>query len=290
MFGILLIDKPAGITSHDVVSKMRRRFQTKRVGHAGTLDPIATGLLVIAIGPATRFLQYLPLEPKVYEVEFEFGVETTTYDTEGAIMARRACPPELDQAIAQNLGQFRGSIQQLAPMYSAVKKDGKALYEYARQGIEVERKPRQVYVSRFAQLPGGEENFRRFEIECSGGTYVRTLGHDLGQAIGCGAHVSELRRTQVGRFHVDQSTTIEDASPEHLIPLRASLSPLSMIALNDLDVRRVREGQTIPVHTENIEDRMAALLDSNGEVFSIARLDRDRARPECVIPAEAMNG
>jgi tRNA pseudouridine55 synthase len=287
MLGILLIDKPAGITSHDVVSRMRRRFSTKRVGHAGTLDPIATGLLVVAIGPATRFLQYLPLEPKVYDVEFEFGVETTTYDTEGAIMARRDCPADLDAAIADHLDAFRGPIAQLPPMYSAVKKEGKALYEYARAGIEVERKERQVFITRY-EPKGGEGNFRRFEIECSGGTYIRSLGHDLGQAIGCGAHVAQLRRTDVGRFSITQAALLDDASPEHLIPLREALAPMPMIELNEAQVRRVREGQAVDFPGE-IEGRYAALLGSQGGVFSVGRVEEGRVKPECVIPAGAMD-
>lgn len=286
MLGILLINKPEGITSHDVVSRVRRRFGTKRVGHAGTLDPIATGLLVVAVGPATRFLQYLPLEPKVYEVELHFGAETATYDTEGEITVRRDCPPDLDAAIAAQLEQFRGAITQLPPMYSAVKKEGKALYEYARAGIEVERKERQVFITRFDPL-GGEGDHRSFEIECSGGTYIRSLGHDLGQAIGCGAHVCKLRRTRVGRFSNDNAPRLNEVEAGHLMPLREALAPMPMIELNEAQVRRVREGQAVDV--SDVQGRYAALLDPEGRVISVGRLEEGRAHPECVIPEGAMD-
>src|SRR5579871_5087584 len=218
MFGILLIDKPLGCTSHDVVNDMRRRFQTKRVGHAGTLDPLATGLLVVAVGPATRFLQYLPLEPKEYDAEITFGKSTTTFDREGDITSEAAVPADLDDVIQAVLPSFLGLIQQTPPMFSAVKIGGKALYKYARAGEEVLREPRNVHIGEF-QILNVQDDKIRARIVCSGGTYIRTLAHDLGQAVGCGAYLSDLNRTRVGRFDLSQAVPLKEASPAHLLPL-----------------------------------------------------------------------
>ena len=285
MLGILLVNKPVGITSHDAVYKIRRAFGTKRVGHAGTLDPIAQGLLVAAVGPATRFLQYLPLEPKEYIGVFKFGEETETYDTEGEVIESRPVPGDLDAQIAEQLPQFRGEITQVPPMYSAVKKDGKPLYEYARQGVEVERKSRQVYIENF-DPEGGEGDERQFRIVCSGGTYVRTLAHDLGAAVGCGAHVVELVRTQVGRFHLDNSVDIDGLANAKLIPLREALAPMEMVQMNETQVAYIRDGRTIQVR-HALSGKFAGLLDTAGDLISVARVDSVFLHPECVIPEAA---
>lgn len=285
MLGILFLDKPPGITSHDVVNRVRRALGTRRVGHAGSLDPMATGLLVVAVGPATRFLQYLSLEPKFYACEATFGVETTTQDADGEIVARRPVPDDLPARVADALPRLHGLVEQIPPMYSAVKRDGKPLYAYARKGETVEVEPRSVFVERFATISWQDER-AQFEIECSGGTYIRTLVHDLGAMIGCGAHVSSLRRTGAGAFRVDSAGGLDDLVPSGLVPLREALRPLPMVELTDSEVKFVRDGQSVPNPQAN-SARLVGLVEPSGECFSVARLQEGRLHPECVIPAEA---
>lgn len=287
MFGILLVQKDAGRTSHDVVDGIRRKFGTRRVGHAGTLDPLATGLLVVAVGPATRFLQYLPLEPKEYVAEITFGRATSTYDLEGESIQESPVPADLSAAIDQALPQFLGLISQLPPMYSAVKIDGKPLYHYARQGKMIEREPRNVHIEAFDITPLADDRVEA-RIVCSGGTYIRSLAHDLGQAMGCGAHLSKLNRTQVGRFTVEEGKTLEDAQPSDLVPLKEALLPMPMVPLDEVQVQHIREGRQVGL-MEMPSDTTVALLDTQGEVFSVARVHGHLLQPECVIPSEAFD-
>ncbi len=291
MLGILLIDKPEGITSHDVVARVRRRLGLRRVGHAGTLDPIADGLLVVAVGPATRFLQYLSLEPKVYEADFIFGEATPTYDAESE-GEKLPVPDDLEARIEGLLPKFRGSIQQIPPIYSAVKKDGKALYHYARAGEEVERPERQVFIESFepmdSEAEGRDEHERSFRIVCSGGTYVRTLAHDLGQRIGCGAHMSGLTRTRVGRFHLTEAAGLEDDDlASRVIPLSEALPPLPILNLEPGEIADIRNGRAIESRRE-LPGRFVALADQEGRVFSVARIGGGHLQPECVLPPEAL--
>lgn len=286
MFGILLIDKPQGITSHDVVSRLRRTFQTRRVGHAGTLDPLATGLLVIAIGPATRFLQYLPLEPKEYVSVFKFGETTNTFDAEGEITETKPVPSNLEEKLVEVFPDFIGSVQQLPPMYSAVKKDGKPLYAYARKGEEVERQLREVYIDEL-ELDNVTSDTAQVRLVCSGGTYVRTLAHDVGQAVGCGAFVQSLVRTKVGKFTLDQAVKLEDASPDHLIPLTEALPPTPLIELNDTQVVYVRQGRQILIKPLP-DSPTVGLLDDERNVVGMGRVIGNKVQPECVIPADAL--
>lgn len=288
MLGILLIHKPLGISSHDVVNEIRHRFKTRRVGHAGTLDPQATGVLVVAVGPATRFLQYLPLEPKEYVGRILFGIETSTYDREGEVVASIDPPADLCSTVARELEGFHGLIQQLPPMYSAVKVDGKPLYKYARQGEELERTPRTVHIDVFDVI-GGEPPELEVRVVCSGGTYIRSLAHDLGKAVGCGAHLSGLQRVGVGRFKINQAITLEEAEARHLIPLTQALPPMPLIQLNSAQIDHVRNGRAIGLGEPPSGD-VAALLDEDGQVFSVARVHGNLLRPECVIPAEVMHG
>ncbi len=284
MFGIVLIDKPQGLTSHDVVGRLRRRFQTRRVGHAGTLDPVATGLLVCAVGPATRFLQYLHLEPKEYETTFTFGQATETYDSEGAVTEVRDVPADLAERIEAALEDFCGDISQLPPAYSAVKVAGRPMYDYARKGIEVERKPRSVTVERF-ELLGVDGDLARFRIVCSGGTYVRTLAHDLGQTVGCGAHVSQLRRTQVGRFFVSNAASLEDVGSGDVIPLSEALDPMPIVSLNDIQVMYARQGRQVVTRSQF--DGTVGLADTSGAVIGVGMSQGTQVDPCCIIPVEA---
>lgn len=288
MLGILLIDKPFGCTSHDVVNDIRRRFHTKRVGHAGTLDPLATGLLVVAVGPATRFLQYLPLEPKEYVANIAFGKTTTSYDGEGDVVSEAPVPDDLEGAVTAVLPRFMGLIQQVPPMFSAVKIGGKALYQYARAGQEIEREPRNVHIGEFEIMRASNENMK-VRIVCSGGTYIRSLAHDLGQAVGCGAHLAGLVRVTVGRFTLGMAVPLADASPENLLPLSLALPPMPLIELTEQQTHHVREGRQIGV-PEIPSAPLVALVEPGYDVFSVARVHGNLLQPECVIPREAIHG
>lgn len=284
MLGVLLIDKPQGLTSHDVVGIVRRRLKTRRVGHAGTLDPQATGLLVVAVGSATRFLQYLPLEPKDYLAEVTFGVATTSYDGEGEIIQESPVPADLVPQVAHILPRYRGLIEQLPPMFSAVKKDGKPLYAYARKGETVERRSRQVHIQTFEPVMWQDE-VGTFRVVCSGGTYVRTLAHDLGQAVGCGAYLSGLVREGVGKFRLEDAIPPDEVAQEALLPLAEALPPMPLLAMSSRETQDVRHGQPLVVR-ERYTSRHVGLLDPQGQVVGIATVDGPLLQPECVIPIE----
>lgn len=288
MFGIVVVDKPLGITSHGVISALRRRFNVRRIGHAGTLDPLASGVLVAAVGPATRFLQYLDLEPKIYQSTFKFGVVTTTYDQEGEVVEQHPVPSDLKSAIQAKLADFRGSIEQTPPIYSAIKRQGKPLYAYARKGESVEIPTRTVFIERF-DLLGLDDDSAKFEIVCSGGTYIRSLAHDLGAAVECGAHVLELRRTAVGSFTISDAVPLDDVTVEHILPLHTSLGHLPRRELSQAEVSLIRNGRSISSMLQS-SNHPIGLFDPNGNVVGIARvLSGDGTpvlQPECVIPAE----
>lgn len=286
MLGILLIDKPQGITSHDVVNTLRRRFETKRVGHAGTLDPLGTGLLVIAVGPATRFLQYLPLEPKVYVCEFTFGRSSDSYDSEGELSEERAVPEDLAAQVEAHKQPLMGLIQQLPPVFSAIKVQGKPMYKYARAGQEVHREPRTVHIGRFETL-SVDGNKARFEIECSGGTYIRSLAHDLGEAIGCGAYLSALRRTETGRFTLEQAVALDAAQPADILPLSEALPPMPMLRLSPSEEISFRQGQRIRA-SQPVDAQLVALQDAEGFVIGVGRATGQVIQPECVLPLETV--
>jgi tRNA pseudouridine55 synthase len=223
--GALLIDKPAGPTSHDVVGEIRHRFGIKKVGHAGTLDPNATGLLIILLGRGTKLSEKLMSSDKVYEGTIKFGEETDSYDSDGELVASLPVMPMTVDELNEAADSFVGDIMQEPPMVSAVKQGGVPLYKLARKGIEVERKSRliHVYTYRFSKY---EEPIGTFRVACTKGTYVRSLAHDLGQKLGCGAHLKTLRRVTSGRFDVEDSVQFEDALrmseaelEKHVIPM-----------------------------------------------------------------------
>jgi tRNA pseudouridine55 synthase len=286
MLGVLLVGKPLGITSHDVVNQLRRKFSMKRIGHAGTLDPLATGLLVVAIGPATRFLQYLPLEPKEYIAEIRFGIETASFDREGDVVRESQVPDTIAEDVAAQLPMLTGLIQQIPPMYSAVKMKGQPLYKLARSGKEVEREPRTVHIGAFEILSRDSKEVFRARIECSGGTYIRTLAHDLGRLVGCGAHLSSLTRTRVGNFSLQQANSLADCRADDLIPLGEAIAPMPKLTLDGDQVRAVREGRPI-YGAETLDAKLIALAEPDGNVFSVARVAGNLLQPECVIPSEA---
>jgi tRNA pseudouridine55 synthase len=206
--GVLLIDKPEGMTSHDVVDRVRHKLKMKRVGHAGTLDPNATGLLIILVGKATKLSQFLMGLDKTYEGVITLGIQTTTQDAEGEVVSERPVPELSAEQIAAELKSFEGDQYQTPPMFSAKKQDGVPLYKLARKGKTVEREPRFIHVSSFT-LDKWESPDIEFTLSCSKGTYVRTVANDLGENLGCGGYLKELRRTDIERFRIEDSIELE---------------------------------------------------------------------------------
>jgi tRNA pseudouridine55 synthase len=223
--GILLVDKPQGITSHDVVSKMRRVFQIKKVGHAGTLDPMATGLLLILIGKATKASQYLMSMDKEYVGTVRLGQITDSQDADGEMVEERPVPGLTEVDIKAQMKAFLGDQYQTPPMFSAKKINGQKLYKLARQGKTVEREARVIHISRFEMTHFALPEVS-FLVGTSKGAYVRTIAHDLGERLGCGGHLNELRRTAVGQFRVEKSATIEELEAMAPSALRKRLIPV----------------------------------------------------------------
>lgn len=290
--GLLYVDKPAGISSHDVVAIVRRAARTKRVGHAGTLDPFATGLLVLAVGPCTRLLPYIVGEPKVYEAHIRFGTETDTDDRTGTPTRTAAGPPpELlrDAAHPQRLAaeqRLTGLIEQVPPAYSAKHVDGQRAYDLARRGQDVVLPPVNVHVHAWHWI-GATDDELVTRITCGGGTYIRSLARDLGRALGSVAHCSALRRLASGPATIDFSLPLDALEPgaiaEGRVPLRSPLDALGDIARQPLDATQLtdlRHGRRVRATVEG--DRAALLLD--GEVVSIAdRVDHERWQPRLVL-------
>jgi tRNA pseudouridine55 synthase len=207
--GAILVDKPAGPTSHDVVDNVRKQFAIKKAGHAGTLDPAATGLLLVLLGRGTKLSERLMSDDKVYSGVMKFGETTNSYDADGELIASLPVPPMTLEELNSTADTFVGDLMQTPPMVSAVKKDGVPLYKLARKGIEVERKPRLIHIYSF-RFTNYEEPFGRFRVACTKGTYVRSLAHDLGEKLGCGAHLATLRRVVSGKFDVQDAIQYED--------------------------------------------------------------------------------
>ena len=307
--GILAIDKPAGVTSHDVVNAVRRILHEGRVGHTGTLDPFATGLLVVLVGRATRLAQFLSGHEKEYEAVIRLGYATDTGDITGnpvtAAQDGSGQPghwtrEELDAAMAS----LRGEIDQIPPMYSAKKQGGRKLYELARRGEEVERAPVRVTVHSFDTSADSGELLKdnsdgtfdlRVRVSCSAGTYVRTLAEDLGKRLEVGAHLAELRRTRAGDFHLNQAVTLEqlktnvaeDSVGKILISMDAALSRLPFEALNAEDVRRIQNGLQVKAKGTDWEDgQRMRLRDGNGELVAVAEFAAGSLRSLVVIARE----
>ncbi|NWF92015.1 MAG: tRNA pseudouridine(55) synthase TruB [Syntrophaceae bacterium] len=259
--GLLIVDKPEGKTSLDVVREIKHRFQVRKAGHIGTLDPFATGVLPIAIHEGTKLVPFLEQEPKEYEAVLKLGEETTTDDLSGEVTLRRPWEnlrPESMHAVFQN---FLGRIQQIPPMFSAVKVDGRRLYRLARRGVEVERKQREVEIFNI-QIEEIDLPRIRFRVSCSKGTYIRSLGRDIGRRLGCGGHLLYLRRLRSGPFDLKQAipwerlrelSKAEDLEP-WLISLREALSGLPEIIGDDRLVKRLRFGQGMAVRDLSFRD------------------------------------
>ncbi|MBE0621122.1 MAG: tRNA pseudouridine(55) synthase TruB [Burkholderiales bacterium] len=249
--GVLMLDKAPGASSNAALQQAKRLYQAAKAGHAGTLDPLATGLLPILFGEATKFSSDLLEADKSYAAEIKLGVSTATADAEGEVIATRAVNVTAEQ-LAAALQTFRGDILQTPPLYSALKHAGKPLYAYARAGIDIERAPRRVTIHVLA-LQSFEGERLALSVTCSKGTYIRSIAHDLGELLGCGAHLTALRRTAVGRFGLDCAHTLEslEAMPAaerdaRLLPVDALLQDLPEVRLEPVQQARFLQGQTVP--------------------------------------------
>lgn len=291
--GVLLLDKPVGMTSSTAVGRARWLLGARKAGHTGTLDPLASGLLPIALGEATKFAADLLDADKAYEARLRFGVTTTTGDGEGEVTARRPVAfggDELDTV----LSRFTGSIEQVPPMHSALKRDGRPLYEMARAGREVERQPRRVRIERL-QLLSRDGDEAVLAVECSKGTYVRVLAEDLGAALGCGAHLSGLRRTRVGSLALDRAVTAEQleslslpARRVALLPVDALLAGLPRIELADDAAERFAQGQRLPLRRPPAP--RVRVYRSGGRLLGTARITEDGVlAPQRLVHAAEQN-
>ena len=284
--GILVIDKPAGMTSHDVVDEIRRRFKTRKVGHAGTLDPDATGLLIVGLGKATRLLAYAQSSPKRYAATARFGVSTTTQDASGEVVATRPCSFAVDE-LTRALEKFTGTIDQVPPMVSAVKIGGERLHNLARRGEEVERPARQVTVHELSLLAfrEGEAPEADLAVHCSSGTYVRTLIHDVGETLGCGAHMKSLRRTGTGGFDLSDSRPLAEVSPSDLRPLADAVRMLPRVELTEDDAPAIRHGRRLPAAlSPDLEDDEIVSMLHDGELVAVYRRKGDELVADRVVP------
>lgn len=289
MDGILIIDKPAGITSHDVVARCRRILKTKRVGHTGTLDPFATGVVVILIGKATRLAQFLDKDAKEYEAVVRLGFETDTGDRTGELRITNYELRNVSGAEIENvLKDFRGEIRQTPPMYSAKKVAGKKLYELARKGLEIERKPVNITIYEIEFLTksatqetkdeGEETKDFSLRVACSAGTYIRTLAEDIGRRLETGAHLAELRRTRAGKFALSQAVTLEELEEiaagnkleRVLISMNEALSHLPEIKLSGEALRKTRNGMKLSFEAaEAIDNQAFRLTDESGNLAAV---------------------
>jgi tRNA pseudouridine55 synthase len=288
--GLLIVDKPAGMTSHDVVSRCRRFLRERRVGHGGTLDPDATGVLLVGVGRVTRLLRFLTALPKTYEGSLSLGRSTDTLDASGRVTGEwdmsGVTPAEVEAAAAS----LTGNILQVPPMVSAVQIGGRRLHELARQGVEVDRPPRPVTVERFVVRPGAEPGSYVFEVTCSSGTYIRSLVDDMGRQLGGGAHMVRLRRTGVGPFSAAEATALEQVGPELLLSPAQAVSFLPQVELPEDQLEPARHGRVLDLHPvlggpdPTPAARDWAVLGPDGSLVGVYRQDAaGRLRPEVVI-------
>ena len=300
--GVTILDKDAGWTSHDVVAKARGILRNKKIGHSGTLDPDATGVLVLGVGKATKLLRFLTALPKTYVGEIVLGVETTTLDASGEVTKTHDMSHITAEQVTKAAASLTGEILQIPPMVSAVKIDGKRLYQLARNGQEIERPARPVTVYRFEIEPvEGEPGVYRAEVDCSSGTYVRTLAADIGEALGGGAHLRSLRRTAIGSFDVGQATTLDDIE---VLPAREALRDYPALIVRGETALMVRHGKVLDYEVLGIPQAVLppaagigsvpnmvgngpwAVLDETGELLAVyEQRNRTTAKPSVVVPS-----
>ena len=296
--GFFNVDKPAGMTSHDVVAAIRRAGKERRVGHAGTLDPMATGVLLVAVGSATRVIEYLQDGPKVYQGTVRFGLTTTTYDIEGDVVTQAA--PELVAALTRDqveaaLAPFRGKIQQVPPMVSALKRDGRPLYELARQGIEVEREPREVEISELEIVEWNPPHVT-LRATVSKGTYIRSLAYDLGQALGVGGTLAALRRLAVGPFTVAEAETLDTLVEalegqywtQFIHPLDEALLAFDACVVDNATEEAIRQGRQVEIPCQRRTETVRA-YNLGGDFIGLLKRDdwTQLWQPDKVFPRQA---
>lgn len=280
-----MVDKQAGWTSHDVVAKARGLLGTKKVGHAGTLDPSATGVLVLGVGGATRLLRYLGDLPKSYEGEMVLGTETNTLDADGEVVATHDMAGVTRDDVVAAASRFTGPILQIPPMVSAVQIGGRRLHELARAGIEVERAPRSVTVHRLDVAPAAGSGVFRLSVDCSSGTYIRTLAADIGTALGGGAHLANLRRTAIGPFTLADAVRLEQLTADRvLLPVEA-VRHLHAVRVDDDVAAAVAHGKVLTCEVLGVEGRGPwAVLDGGGCLLAVyAAHGAGTAKPDMVL-------
>ena len=279
--GVLLIDKPAGMTSHDVVGKVRRLFGTRRVGHTGTLDPMATGVLVLLVGRAAKAAEYLAVHDKCYEAVLRLGITTDTEDTTGEILTTcEDIPPE--DAVITAAKAFCGSYMQTPPMYSALKVNGQKLIDLARRGVEVERAAREIKIHALEIAPTARAAEYALTVSCSAGTYIRTLCADIGKKLGCGGAMAALRRTKTGDFSIADCTTLEalehmneEARAARLLPIERLFADLPTVCLSPFYEKLCRSGCEIyqkKIKTDHEIGTRVRFCDTNGAFFAIGEV------------------
>lgn len=287
--GVLFIDKPAGITSNGVLGALKRLYRADKAGHTGTLDPFATGLLPVALGEATKFSGHLIDADKTYLATMCLGVTTDTGDLDGKVLETRPVAVGTNQLAAACAG-LRGEIEQVPPMYSALKRDGKPLYEYARQGIVLERAARRVTIHAL-DLLGFDGTVASFRVTCSKGTYVRTLAEDIGAALGCGAHLSALRRERTGPFGIGSAITLAaiEATPDAerdalLLPLDALIGHVPRLDVDAAAAARLRLGQKLSMHVLGVTvDGLYRVYDQTGALTGLVQAALGAIRPERIV-------
>jgi tRNA pseudouridine55 synthase len=293
--GLLLIDKPQGITSHDVVARVRLELGERRVGHAGTLDPMATGLLVLAVGPSTRLLRFAQLETKRYCGEVTFGVSTDSLDADGEVLERRDVAAHSLEQLNAAAKSMIGPQRQIPPMVSALKVGGRRLYSLARQGIEVEREPRDITITEFVVRPTEVAEVWEFEVACSVGTYVRVLLSDLALRVGTIGHLSSLRRLRSGEHDVKNALTLLafkhalERGEDVLASPRQFVTGLEQVQVSAHDERRIRMGQHLEL-PGSYEGYEIAALGEDGTLVGVLRRRGEKWKPEVVLTIDSSSG
>ena len=283
--GLVVVDKPAGITSHDVVARCRRVFGQRQVGHGGTLDPGATGVLLVGLGSATRLLRFVSDLPKSYQGEVVLGVETTTLDADGEVVATHDMAGVTLEDVRAAAARFVGPIEQVPPMVSAVKVGGRRLHELARAGVEVERAARPVVVQRFDVSAGSAPGVVAISVECSAGTYVRSLAADLGAALGGGAHLRSLRRTAVGPFTAADARPLDEVGPDALLAPLHAVGHLPRVTVDPATAAAVGHGAVLGGAGSGFEGEGPwAVVDADGALLAVYQRRPDgTAKPAVVL-------
>jgi tRNA pseudouridine55 synthase len=285
-FGFLNIHKAQGMTSHDVVARVRRGLKIKKVGHAGTLDPLATGVLVVCLGGATRLSEYVMQSTKRYRARVYLGVTTDTYDAEGEVQLRRDAAHVTRADVESALNPFLGDIQQIPPMYSAIKQGGRKLYDLARAGDIVEREPRAVRIDALEIMDWSLPEFT-LDVTCSAGTYIRSLAYDLGESLGVGAHLSGLIRLAGGRFKIEDAVTLDDLVTaenwmQFVVPPQTALSDWPAVNLTAADADHILHGRAIQSSDSHISD-LAFAYAPDGQLIAIVQAGDGLLRPHKVF-------